>query len=153
MRRVSHMLVVCAVLVGVLGIDLSVATASDSVSVEVRSIEAKKTAPKDGGAVGSELKGLESKLKGTFSDYKSFRQLTSSTFSLGVKESHTVALPNTDQAEFTYEGKAGELLKLAVNVADRASISLRVSSGSTFFQAGLDVDGGMLIVAVTVTEK
>jgi hypothetical protein len=129
------------------------AEASDGVDVEVRSIKATKEAPENGQTVGSDLSSLASKLTGTFGDYKSFRQLSMSSFSLGNGATHSISLPNGDRAEFSFKGKADDLLKLGVNVADRASISLRLSSGSTFFQAGLDLDGGMLIVAVTVTES
>ncbi len=154
MRRLFHILLVVLTVGATLGTGLDRAqAASESIEVEVRSIHAKKEAPDDGPAVDPDLESLKSKLQGTFGDYESFHQLAHSTFSLAEGSTHSVELANGDRAEFKFNGKSDNLLKLGVNVGDRASISLRLSSGSTFFQAGLEMDGGMLIVAVTVTES
>ena len=144
MRTLLHMLFATIAVGVVLG--FSPDASAQEVSVEVRSIAAKKT---DKG-FDDELKDLKSKLEKVFGSYSTFEQLSRTSIKLDKREIKSIQLPQGSTLKVTFHGFAKDLIKLGIDVAGKLSTTLRASPGSTFFQAGLDYDDGMLILAITV---
>lgn len=121
------------------------AHASD-VSVEVRSIHASKQGKK----FDPQLSALRGKLERGFAGYTNFKQLSVQRVALKNGQKQSVALPNGSKMTLTFYGFAGNLAKMGVGIANRMNTTLRVSKGSTFFQAGMRYNKGILILAIKV---
>lgn len=120
--------------------------AAADISVTVRSIAASK----DGKSVDPKLRDIQSTLNVTFAGYTSFTQLGSQSVTMAKGKSSTVALPNRDELTLTFNGYAGSLVKLGLGISKKLNTTLRVSPGSTFFQAGMRYKSGIMILAITV---
>lgn len=144
MKTFFHIAIATLVLGVVVG--FSPALSAEEISVEVRSIAASEKGEK----VDSELSHLKSKLEKVFGSYSSFQQVGMDSIELDKGETKSISLPDGNKMEVTFSGFAKDLIKLGIEVADKLSTTLRASSGSTFFQAGLDYDDGILILAITV---
>jgi len=144
MRTFFHILVATAAVAVVLG--ASPPASAQSIEVEVRAISASK----DGDSFDSKLSDLKAKLQKVFANYTSFEQLSKTSIQLDKGQTNSVRLPEGSTLEITFHGLAEDLIKLGVDVGDKLSTTLRASAGSTFFQAGLDYDDGILILAITV---
>lgn len=141
---VQMLLLLGMVFVGLTGFTPTAAAAD--ISVTVRSIAASK----DGKSVDPKLKDIQSTLNVTFAGYTNFKQLGSRSVSLAQGSSKSVSLPNNDRLTLTFNGYAGDLVKLGLGISDKMNTTLRVSPGSTFFQAGLRYKSGIMILAITV---
>lgn len=120
--------------------------AAEKISVEVRSIAASK----DGEQMDPKLRDIQSTLNVTFAGYTNFKQLSSHDVTLAPKQSRAVSLPNGSELTLTFNGLAGDLIKLGLGIAGKMNTTLRVSKGSTFFQAGMRYKTGILILAIRV---
>ncbi len=118
----------------------------DNRSVEVRTI----VAAVDGDSFDDDLEDLRGQLERGFEGYTSFRQINQQSRKLGDESPARFRLPTEDRLELTYHGRAGEFVKLGLSIEDRLSTTLRATPGSTFFQAGLRHEEGILILAITV---
>lgn len=119
---------------------------AQDLKVEVRTIAASRK----GDQVDSALSDIQSTLNVTFAGYTSFKQLSVSNVSLTQGSAEQVKLPNGTEMTLTFNGYAGKLVKLGLGIAGKMSTTLRVSSGSTFFQAGMRHGDGILILAIKV---
>ena len=144
MRTFFHILCATATLAVVLG--ASPPVSAQTVDVEVRAISASK----EGDSFDKKLADLKSKLETVFASYLKFEQLSKTSIQLDKGQSDSVKLPEGSTLEITFHGLADDLIKLGVDVGDKLSTTLRASPGSTFFQAGLEYDDGILILAITV---
>ncbi|TXD32651.1 hypothetical protein FRC96_16795 [Lujinxingia vulgaris] len=122
------------------------ASAQEKVTVEVRAIAASDA----GEGFDSQLSDLRRRLERGFAGYSSFRQVASSRLSLGAGESDDVSLPDGSTLTMTSHGKEENFVKLGLSIGDRLNTTLRATPGSTFFQAGLNYQDGILILAITV---
>ena len=151
MRTYFHIVLAAAAFVVVLGHGTpAAADDGEAISVGIRSIAASKS----GEGVDEKLGDLESKLEKAFGEYSTFEQLTRVSFTVDKGQTKSVTLPEGSEISITFHGPADDLLKVGVGIPSLdMNASLRVSSGSTFFQAGLDYEDGILIVAITVDEE
>lgn len=134
---------------GILGMSLTAFSAqafAEDVSVQVRSIAASK----NGESFDSRLADLRPQLSKGFGSYTNFTLVDQTQLSLGEGKSQTVQLPNGTAMTLTFHGFAGNLAKIGMGIADKMNTTLRLSRGSTFFQAGLSYKDGILIVAIKV---
>ncbi|RDV36189.1 hypothetical protein DV096_20320 [Bradymonadaceae bacterium TMQ3] len=122
------------------------ASAQEKVTVEVRAIAAGSA----GEGFDSQLSDLRRRLERGFAGYSSFRQVASSRLALGAGESDDVTLPDGSTLTMTSHGKEENFVKLGLSIGDRLNTTLRATPGSTFFQAGLNYQDGILILAITV---
>lgn len=120
-----------------------------TIQVDVRSIAAQR----ESGDTDPRLDDLRTRLERDFDNYETFRQLDRQTLDLDKGQSDSVSLPGDRRFEVTYHGTVDNLLKLGIDVAGRLSTTVRASPGSTFFQAGLEHEDGILVVAITVRER
>lgn len=127
------------------------ADASDSpaIEVELRSIAARA----ESGQTDERLDDLRGRLDRNFEEFETFEQVDRQTLVLDNGQSDSIRLPGDRQFEVTYHGTVDNLLKLGIDVAGRLSTTVRASPGSTFFQAGLEHETGILVVAVTVERQ
>ncbi|MFB6350909.1 MAG: hypothetical protein ABEN55_15805 [Bradymonadaceae bacterium] len=146
MRTFFHILVATAALAVVLG--ASPPASAQTIDVEVRAISASK----QGDSFDKKLSDLKSKLEKVFANYSHFEQLSQTSIQLDKGQTDSVNLPEGSTLEITFHGLAKDLIKLGVDVGDKMSTTLRASPGSTFFQAGLEYDDGILILAITVDQ-
>lgn len=144
MRTFFHILCAAATLVVVLG--ASPPVSAQTVDVEVRAISASK----DGESFDEKLSDLKAKLQKVFANYTEFEQISKTSVQLDKGQTNSVKLPEGSTLEITFHGLADDLIKIGVDVGDKLSTTLRASPGSTFFQAGLEYDDGILILAITV---
>ena len=121
------------------------ASAQDA-SVEVRTIEASR----NGDEIDAKLSDLKGELNVAFAGYTSFRQLSVDRLALNQGEPKGVTLPNGADMTITFNGHAGEMVKLGLAIAGKMSTTLRITSGGTFFQAGMKHGDGILILAIKV---
>lgn len=119
---------------------------ADPITVEVRTIAAST----QGTGFDARLNPLKGQLTKAFRGYTSFKLEGQRTLRLKDGKSKSMPLPNGSELTLTHHGMAGNLIKLGLSLADKMSTMLRVSRGSTFFQAGMDYGSGILIVAITV---
>ena len=119
---------------------------ADSITVEVRSIAAST----EGDGFDARLDELKTKLHKAFRGYKSFKQVGRRTLRFKEDKEKSMPLPNGSELTLTYHGMAGNLVKLGLTIAGKMSTTLRASPGSTFFQAGMDYEDGILILVITV---
>lgn len=145
MREMIKIWVALVVAVTVVAV-ASPAVAQDAVSLEVRSI----LATVDGDEFDPRLDPLRGRLERGFSDYSSFRQLDLQSQTVERGQEASFDLPTDDTLLLTYNGRADEFVKLGLVLESRLSTTLRATPGSTFFQAGLRHEDGMLILAITV---
>lgn len=146
-RNSLHIVCAMAALAVVMG--FAVPASAQSISVEVRTISASK----DGDQFDSDLNDLKSKLQKVFANYSAFEQLGQTSTQLDEDQTDSISLPEGSTLEMTFHGFASDLIKLGIDVADKLSTTLRASPGSTFFQAGLDYNDGILILAITVDKS
>lgn len=147
MRTLLNIFLAMTVLVGIMG--LARPAAAQDVKIQVRSI----VATDHGDSVDSSLSDVKSQLQSAFDGYTSFRLLDDTEFSLSQAESHSVELPGGTVLTLRFNGVSEKFLRLGLSIGDQLRTTLRASSGSTFFQAGLDYKSGMLILAITATLK
>lgn len=119
---------------------------AEDVSVQVRSIAASKA----NANFDSRLNDLRGQLSKGFGSYTSFTLVDQKQLTIGESKSETVTLPNGEVLSLTFHGFAGNLAKLGMGIANKMNTTLRISRGSTFFQAGLNYKDGILIVAIKV---
>lgn len=146
MKYMIQTIIVSAVLLfGVAG--MAQPAAAQGISVEVRAIAASTK----GNSFDPKLKDLERKLKGpAFARYTNFKQVAVTTSSLAKNGSKSVNLPDGSSMKLTFLGYAGKLVKLGVGIPKKLNTTLRLSPGSTFFQAGLRYQSGILILAIRI---
>jgi hypothetical protein len=133
------------VFTGLLGLSAP-AFAQESITVEVRSIAASK----DGDSFDSSLDDLKSKLTRAFGGYTNFKQVGRTSLSIPQKGSKSTSLANGGSLELTFHGTAGKFVKLGLSIAGKLNTTLKATHGSTFFQAGLNYETGILMLAITV---
>lgn len=119
---------------------------ADPITIEVRTIAAST----EGSGFDNRLDSLKGQLTKAFRGYKSFRLDGHRTIRLKEGKSKPIPLPNGSELVLTHHGMAGNLVKLGLSLASKMSTMLRVSRGGTFFQAGMDFEDGILIIAITV---
>lgn len=151
MRTVADILTTLAV-VGLVSL-VAVEAAADEedgdageVGVEVRTI----VATPDGEEFDSELDDLRGRLERGFEDYSSFRQLDRQRRSIDGDAGQDFELPTDDRLTLSYQGRDDDYVRLGLELEERLSTTVRATPGSTFFQAGLEYDEGLLILAITV---
>lgn len=144
MRTALHILFTLLMLGTLMGYSPDVQ--ADPITVEVRTIAAST----EGEGFDSRLNPLKGQLTKAFRGYKSFTLEGRRTLRLKDSKSKSMPLPNGSELTLTHHGMAGNLIKLGLSLAGKMSTMLRVSRGSTFFQAGMDYGDGILIVAITV---
>ncbi len=121
------------------------AAAQDKVEIGVRAILASPEA----GAADPELADLQATLVKAFEGYGTFKELSDEKAALALQKTQKFALPDGTAFEVAFKGTTGDLLKLGLSVGDKFKSDVRVSRGSTFFQAGLPYNKGILIIAIT----
>lgn len=144
MRGPVHILLMMSVLaVGLIG---WTQPAAADIKVEVRTISAQKGAPK----FDERLEDLRGQLTKTFAGYTSFTQVDTQSVSIAEKGSGKVRLVNGQEMTLTFFGLAGNLVSLGLNLVGKMNTTLRLSPGSTFFQAGMAYQDGVLILAIKI---
>lgn len=144
MRTALHIFITLLTLGTLLG--FSPDARADSITVEVRSIAASAK----GEAFDNRLSELEGQLTKAFRGYTSFKQVGKRILRIGEDKEKSAPLPNGSELTLSYHGMAGKLVKIGLSIAGKMSTTLRASPGSTFFQAGMDYEDGILILAITV---
>lgn len=121
---------------------LATASAADAaVTVDVAVIHATSR-----GSVDKRLADLEKTLLRAFRGYLGFTLLSEEKVKLGADQAHHMALPNGTELDFKYLGVEDGFLRLHLEVGGLKS-TVRVKSGSTFFQAGRGYKDGMIVLA------
>lgn len=124
-----------------------VAYAAGGVRLDVTVIHATKGKP----SVDPALAKMKTNLTRAFGGYQSFRQLDEMSFDLVPKSSKSIALPDSRKAVFRYDGaKSGRHLLHLEIPETKVSVDLRAPTGKTFYQAGLNHKGGVLILAMVL---
>ena len=121
---------------------------SAAVSVRVATIHA-KVSP---GAAPTAQK-LVARLRKAFPGYQAFQVLGTTTLGLTEGGTGQAKLPNGSALDITYLGRAKDLLRLRVALPPRLKTEVRVADGATFYQAGVEHEGGVLILALQATTK
>ena len=119
-----------------------------AVSVKVATIHAKV-----GKGPAPTVEKLVARLRKAFPGYHTFVVLGTTTLALTKDGSGQAKLPNGSALEITYLGRAKDLLRLRVALPPRLKTEVRVADGATFYQAGVEHDGGVLILALKATTK
>lgn len=145
MRTLLNMLMTLVMVLGFFAVAPAVAYAED-ITVQVRSIAADQTTT----AFDPQLEDLRKKLEKAFKGYTNFKLVGDSTFTVPNGEKKTANLPNGSTISVTFHGFAGKFIKIGLGIAGKLNTTLRASPGSTFFQAGLEYQSGILILAITV---
>jgi len=122
------------------------AWADDVITVRVRSIAASTK----GKSFDKKLRDLHGKLKKAFPGYTNFEQVGHRRMRLKKGKGKSMKLPNGSEMTISFHGMAGRFIKLGLSIAGKLNTTLRATPGSTFFQAGLDYEKGILILAITV---
>ncbi len=120
--------------------------AAETVTVQVRSIAAST----QGTSFDPKLDDLKNNLDKGFAKYTNFKQVGSTSFRLADNASNTTQLVSGDDLTMTFHGRAGDFVKLGLAIGSQLNTSLRAKPGSTFFQAGLNYQDGILILAITL---
>ena len=144
MRMILNILLTLTMMTGLMIAAPAVAHAED-ITVQVRSVLAS-----NGEGFDPKLEDLRSKLAKAFKGYTKFQLIGDTTFPVAEGEKKTIRLPNGASMSVTFHGLAGKFIKLGLGIAGKLNTTLRASSGSTFFQAGLEYQDGILILAITV---
>lgn len=145
MRTILNILMTLVMVAGFVAAAPAIAHAED-ITVRVRSISASQ----DGTKFDPRLEDLSKKLGKAFKGYTNFELVGDDTFKVAKDQKKTRALPNGDSITVTFNGLAGNFIKLGLGIAGKLNTTLRASPGSTFFQAGLDYKSGILILAITI---
>ena len=140
-----NMLMALVMLVGLVLAAPAQAYAQD-ITVQVRSISASQ----EGTKFDPKLEDLRKKLGKALKGYTNFELVGDTTFKVGLDETKTTSLPNGDTISVSFHGMAGKFIRLGLGIAGKLNTTLRASSGSTFFQAGLEYQTGILILAITI---
>lgn len=121
---------------------------AESINVSVRAIAAST----QGDSFDESLGDLRNQLNRAFAGYSNFEQVAHHNFTIRRRQSNETQLPNGSTMTLSYNGKSRDrqFIKLGLDIAGRISTTLRATPGSTFFQAGLDYRGGILILAIRV---
>lgn len=145
MLRLSKILMTCFFL-GALLLFSSSAMAEETVTVEIRTIYASS----NGDECERSLRRLCGRLERGFAGFSAFRQLDRSTLQIARDQSGSLRLPTNSTVTVSYHGREEDFIKLGLTIEDRLNTTLRATPGSTFFQAGLRYQEGILILAITV---
>ncbi|MEZ4458599.1 MAG: hypothetical protein R3E66_02505 [bacterium] len=145
MRTIMNMLMALVMLAGLVLAAPAQAFAQD-ITVQVRSISASQ----EGTKFDPKLEDLRKKLGKAFKGYTNFELVGDNTFKVALDETKTTSLPNGDTISVSFHGMAGKFIRLGLGIAGKLNTTLRASSGSTFFQAGLEYQSGILILAITI---
>jgi hypothetical protein len=145
MRTILH-LITTLVLVTSFGLFTPAVAQAETISVQIQSIAASST----GTSFDPSLESLRPKLQKAFGGYSNFQRVGDTTFTLKNGERQGTKLPDGSTINITFHGLAGKFIKLGLGVAGKLNTTLRASPGSTFFQAGLEYQDGILILAITV---
>ncbi|MEL6182433.1 MAG: hypothetical protein AAFS10_25985 [Myxococcota bacterium] len=123
------------------------------VTVQIRTIYATT----DTKGMDDKLTDLKGKLLGAFETYGTFKELASHQTTLTAGGSYEFSIPGGNRLVVTHKGAEGKdaktdtpLLKLGLGVTGKFYSDVRVSRGTTLFQAGLPHGSGILILAITV---
>ena len=146
MRRATIWLSALALVVVTLTIATPAMAEEDTISVQVRAIAAGIQEE----SFDPALEDLRTRLERGFRDYTSFEELSRHSHTITIDDSREFELPTDDVLALSFRGRDDELVKLGLTLGDRLDTSLRVSQGSTFFQAGLRYERRMLVLAITV---
>ena len=122
--------------------------AKDEIGLKVVVIHATR----DPGGVDSSLKRIQSALKDSFGNYKSFKPLAKANIRLSKNDkSPKLQLPNGQTASFRYDGKDGKSHKLHLSIPkSKVNVDLRSPLKRPFFQAGMRYREGILILALVL---
>ena len=145
----KNMILHTVLMLGVLGLGMVSATSearAEDVSVEVRSI----AATKGSGGVDPKLHDIKGQLEKGFGSYTSFTLIDQANLKIAQGQQRDVSLPNGSSMSLTFHGFAGNLAKLGMAIGERLNTTVRLSHGSTFFQAGMTYKDGILILAIKV---
>ena len=96
---------------------------------------------------------LAARLSKAFPGHQGFVVLDTTTLALATGGTGQVPLPGGKSLEVTYLGRAEKHLRLRVVLPDKVRTEVRVADGATFYQAGMEHDGGVLILALQATTK
>lgn len=116
--------------------------------VAVKTIHAKEAPEKS-----STPAALTKRLSMAFPTYKSFHPLGASQWDLAKGKSGKHVLPDKRELSVTYLGPQEKLLKLRVSIPNKLKTDLRVENGRTFYTAGMDYKGGILILSINAKKK
>ncbi|MBH25266.1 MAG: hypothetical protein CMH57_12605 [Myxococcales bacterium] len=126
---------------------------SEAITVQIRTIYATT----DAKGVDPKLSDLKGKLVGAFETYGTFKELASHQTTLNTGGSYEFSIPGGNRLVVSHKGPEGkdaktntQLIKLGLGVTDKFKSDVRVSRGTTLFQAGLPHGSGILILAITV---
>jgi len=92
---------------------------------------------------------LESLLRRAFPDHRAFWLLSTSTIEVALGKEGLIPLPNGATLQLGYQGLDGALIRLELSIPPRLKTSIRVNDGGTFFQAGMEYQSSVLILAIT----
>lgn len=129
-----------------LGGFVSHAQAADSASLKLSVIHASKKA----GPTDPALRNIAKKLKRSFSNRKSFKELAKHKFDLRLKKTRQIKLPNGQTASFTYLGKVNKRDQFKVSIP-KSKIDMKVSvrkNGLLFIAKRIKHKDGDLIMAL-----
>jgi hypothetical protein len=113
------------------------------VRVEVTTIHAAK-----GPGPGSAPEKLAERLSRAFPGYAAFHLLGTAGLDLAAGGSGKAGLPDGSEVEVAFLGAADKMLRLRVAIPPRLATEVRVADGGTFYQAGMEYRGGVLILAI-----
>ncbi len=130
----------------VMALGLPMAVAEETITVEVRTIHATP----EGDEIDEELKDMENRLRQGITNYSSFRQLNRERHQVEKGGAAEFELPTEDLLTIRFNGVEDDFVRLGLTLGSRLDTTLRASSGSTFFQAGLRYDDGLMVLAITV---
>jgi hypothetical protein len=115
----------------------------DSVTIEVEIILASDS----GDGVASELRPYAGRLQSQFSQFDSFRRLTSTSFTLNIGEDESISIPGVGSAGFSFAGLSGSRFKLDVSVPGGGT-TVESPRGGIFFVGGPRAPGGTIILLI-----
>jgi len=125
----------------------SASASADEISVNLRTIYAATGEAQ----VDTTLSRLRDELRRAFPGFQRFTLLEQQVIEIPLGESRSRILPDSDRSELviTYSGVTEDkLLALRVGLKGKIAADVKASSGSTFFQAGLAYEDGILILAI-----
>ncbi len=129
-------------------------SAVNTAETKVMAIKAAKDNAKGGKiSIAPALKPLAGKLEKVFPGYDSFSLEKTHNLALQMGSGDTVSLPNGDMLKITYKGLDKNMLNLLLEIPGKLKTSVSVKDGGTFFQAGLEYEKGILILAISPQAK
>ena len=96
---------------------------------------------------------LTKRLTMAFPKYTAFHLLGSAKWDLAKGATGTHELPNKQALKVKYLGPQDDFLKLQVAIPPKLKTDVRVKNGGTFYQAGMDYNGGILILSINAETK